>query len=385
MPPFPRLSFLALSQKNSEDASPAKADRRDFVIDMEPGGDRCRSSQHNGGFMRKKLLMGYAIWLGLFLAFEQAGAASAPDKIKFPYSPMSWNSLPWWVAKDAGHFDKNGLDVDLFYEGASSAIVQAMLAGEANFAGLAGPSVVTNVLAGGDVIQIAAVVKTFTIPMYSQPNITAVAQLKGQKVAVSRFGSISHIAAQNIFQKAGVTGATVVQSGGTPESAAMLMSGNVVAAMVPPPQSLMLKEKGFRELVSVRQFREWNIPVVENGIAARRSFIDKNPSVAKRFIRAAFEGIQTIYTNKELAIKTLAKYTKVSDEKILEESYRFSVEALTKEGMMPQEAFAALLEQLVSQKSIDEAASKKLPLTAYFDNRFVIELEREGFFKKLWQ
>ena len=324
------------------------------------------------------------IWLTGFIS-HQASAGSAPDKIKFPYSPMSWNSLPWWVAKDAGHFDKNGLDVDLFYEGASSAIVQAMLAGEANFAGLAGPSVVTNVLAGGDVIQIAAIVKTFTIPMYSQPSIKEVAQLKGQKVAVSRFGSISHIAAQNIFQKAGVTGVTVVQSGGTPESAAMLMSGNVVAAMVPPPQSLMLKEKGFRELVSVKQFREWNIPVVENGVAARRSFIDKNPNVAKRFVRAAFEGIQTIYTNKELAIKSLAKYTKVNDEKILDESYRYSVEALSKEGMMPQEAFAALVEQLVSQKSIDEAASKKLPLTAYFDNRFVIELEKEGFFKKLWQ
>jgi ABC-type nitrate/sulfonate/bicarbonate transport system substrate-binding protein len=324
------------------------------------------------------------IWLTGFIA-HQATAGSAPDKIKFPYSPMSWNSLPWWVAKDAGHFDKNSLDVDLFYEGASSAIVQAMLAGEANFAGLAGPSVVTNVLAGGDVIQIAAIVKTFTIPMYSQPSIKEVAQLKGQKVAVSRFGSISHIAAQNIFQKAGITGVTVVQSGGTPESAAMLMSGNVVAAMVPPPQSLMLKEKGFRELVSVKQFREWNIPVVENGVAARRSFIDKNPNVAKRFVRAAFEGIQTIYTNKELAIKSLAKYTKVNDEKILDESYRFSVEALSKEGMMPQEAFAALVEQLVSQKSIDEAASKKLPLTAYFDNRFVIELEKEGFFKKLWQ
>ncbi len=324
------------------------------------------------------------IWLTGFIS-HQASAGSAPDKIKFPYSPMSWNSLPWWVAKDAGHFDKNGLDVDLFYEGASSAIVQAMLAGEANFAGLAGPSVVTNVLAGGDVIQIAAIVKTFTIPMYSQPSIKEVAQLKGQKVAVSRFGSISHIAAQNIFQKAGVTGVTVVQSGGTPESAAMLMSGNVMAAMVPPPQSLMLKEKGFRELVSVKQFREWNIPVVENGVAARRSFIDKNPNVAKRFVRAAFEGIQTIYTNKELAIKSLAKYTKVNDEKILDESYRYSVEALSKEGMMPQEAFAALVEQLVSQKSIDEAASKKLPLTAYFDNRFVIELEKEGFFKKLWQ
>lgn len=325
-----------------------------------------------------------ASWVVLSLIDSAMGAA-APDKIKFPYSPISWNSLPWWVAKDAGHFERNGLDVELLYEGASSVIVQAMLAGEANFGGLAGPAIVSNVVSGGDVIQIAATVKTFTVPMYSAPNIKEVAQLKGQKVAVSRFGSISHIAAQNIFQKNGVTGAAVIQSGGTPESAAMLMSGAVAAAMVPPPHSIMLRDKGFRELVSVKQFREWNLPVVENGVAARRSFIDKNPAVALRLVRSVFEAIKTIYSNKEQAIKTLAKYTKVNDDKTLEESYRFSVEALSKEGSMPPEAFSALVEQLVSQKSLDEAASKKLPVTAYFENRFVNELEKEGFFKKLWQ
>ncbi|HVO93923.1 MAG TPA: ABC transporter substrate-binding protein, partial [Terriglobales bacterium] len=250
--------------------------------------------------MRRRVSVIAVVLLVVCLTSEESWTGVAPDKIKFPYSPISWNSLPWWMAKDAGHFEKNGLDVELFYEGASSAIVQAMLAGEANFAGLAGPSIVSNVLGGGDVIQIAAVVKTFTIPMYAQANIKEVAQLKGQKVAVSRFGSISHIAALNIFQKSGVSDVTMIQSGGTPESAAALMSGNVAAAMVPPPQSLMLREKGFRELVSVKQFREWNIPVVENGIAARRSFVEKNPSVAKRFIRAAFEGIRTIYTDKEL-------------------------------------------------------------------------------------
>jgi NitT/TauT family transport system substrate-binding protein len=335
--------------------------------------------------MRKFILLVGVI--SMFVGFTAAAvlSAAAPDKIKFPYSPISWNSLPWWMAKDAGHFEKNGLDVDLFYEGASSVIVQAMLAGDAQFSGIAGPSIVSNVISGGDVIQIAAVVKTFTVPMYAQPQIKSVAELKGQKVAVSRFGSISHLAAQTIFQKFNVPVPTLLQSGGTPESAAMLMSGAVAAAMVPAPQSLMLREKGYRELVGVKQFRDWNIPVVENGVAARRSYVDKNPSIAKRFIRSAFEGIQTLYTNKELAIKTLAKYTKITDEKILEESYRFSIDALSKEGFMPPEAFSALVEQLVSQKSIDEAASKKLPITAYFDNRFVDELEKEGFFKKLWQ
>ena len=325
------------------------------------------------------------LWILLTLAVcppSQNVSAATPDKIKFPYSPIAWNSLPWWMAKEGGFFEKYGLDVDMYFEGASTVIVQAMLANEANLGGLAGPSVVANVVNGGDVIQVAAVVKTFTVPMYSQPSITDVGQLKGQKVGVSRFGSISHIAALNILQRAGVT---IIQTGGIPESAAALMSGNVVAAMVPPPQSIMLREKGFRELVSVKQFREWNIPVVENGVAARRSYAEKNPNVVKRFIRAAFEGIRQIYDSKELATKTLAKYTKMTDEKLLDESYRFSVEALSKDAFMPPEAFAALVDQMVSQKSIDAVAAKKLPVTAYYDNRYFEELDKEGFFKKLWQ
>src|SRR5947208_17163482 len=104
------------------------------------------------------------------------------------------------MAKEARFFEKYGLDVEMNFEGASSVIVQAMLAGEANFAGLAGPAVVSNVVNGGDVIQVGAVVKTFTIPMYSQPSINEVARLKGQKRGVTRLHSVSHIAALHIIQ-----------------------------------------------------------------------------------------------------------------------------------------------------------------------------------------
>ena len=118
-----------------------------------------------------------AWFLSILLSLEvclpsQNVSAATLDKIKFPYSPIAWNSLPWWMAKEGGFFEKYGLDVDMYFEGASTVIVQAMLANEANLGGLAGPSVVANVVNGGDVIQVAAVVKTFTVPMYSQPSIT---------------------------------------------------------------------------------------------------------------------------------------------------------------------------------------------------------------------
>jgi len=240
-------------------------------------------------------------------------------------------------------------------------------------------------LAGGDIIQVAAVIKSFTTPMYSQPTIKELAQLKGQKVGVSRLASVSHLTAQSILQRAGVTGVTIIQTGGIPESSAALSSGNVAAAMVPPPQSVLLREKGFRELVGAKQLREMNIPFVENGLATRRSYAEKNSEQVKRFIKASFEGIRRMFDNKDLTMKTIAKYTKITDEKMLEESYRFAVDAISKDATVPHDAMAALVEQLVNLKSIEAPAAKKFAPTAYYENRYVNELEREGFFNKLWQ
>jgi len=321
----------------------------------------------------------------LIAVFSGPSTAVALDKFKFLYSPIAWQSLPWWMAKEAKLFEKNGLDVDIFFEGASSVIVQAMLAGELGMAGLAGPAVISNVLKGGDIIQVAAVVKTFTIPMYVQPSITELAQLRGKKIGVSRFGSVSHLTAQAVLQRAGITDVTIIQTGGIPESTAALSSGNVAGAMVPPPQSVLLREKGFRELVGIQQLREMNIRFVENGIAARRSYAEKNSETVKRFMKAAFEGLKKMYDDKEFTLRVIAKYTKINDPKMLEESYRFAIDAFAKDPRVPPEALEALIEQMISLKTIDPADAKKTPIAAYYDNRYIEELDKEGFFKKLWQ
>ena len=331
---------------------------------------------------------GAILWAFLtifILAQSPVSTAAALEKIRFPYSPISLESLPWWVAKDAKSFEKYGLDVEMTYEGASSAIIQDMLSGQANLAGVAGPAVIGNVLKGGDVIQVAAVIKTFDIPMYAAPSIKELADLTGKKVGVSRFGAISHFEAVLLLQRAGVKDVTIIQTGGIPESMAALSSGAVAAAMVTPPQSVLLREKGFRELVGVQQLRAMNIPFAGNGVAARRGYGEKNPGIVKSFIKGAFEGIKRIFEDKEFSMTTLAKYTKITDPKLLDESYRFAVDVFEKDGRVPPESQQSLVEQLIGLKLIDADAAKKTPTTAYYDNRYADELEKEGFFKSLWQ
>jgi ABC-type nitrate/sulfonate/bicarbonate transport system substrate-binding protein len=66
--------------------------------------------------------------------------------------------MPWIVAKENNLFLKNGVDVDMIFVGVSTVMIQSMLSGSADIAGLGGPAVISNVLRGGDIIQVAATV-----------------------------------------------------------------------------------------------------------------------------------------------------------------------------------------------------------------------------------
>ena len=323
------------------------------------------------------------IILSAFLVSPRLTAAL--DKIKFPYSPISYHSLPFLVAYEAKLFEKHGLSVDPIFAGASSLIVQSMLAGEADLAGMAGPAVISNVLRGGDVIQVAALVKSFSVPLYVQPSITQIGQLAGKPVGVTRFGSVSHFTAKAILDRSGVADAIIVQTGGYPESMTALSTNAIAGAMIPAPQSVVLREKGFRELVSIKQIRDMNIRFIEQGVVARRGFAEKNPDIVKRFISAVYDGLKKIHDDKPMAVKVLAKFTKISRQNMLEESFQAGIDAFAKDPRIPPEVFKDLADQLVGLKLIDGAAAQKTPLTAYYDNRYVDELEKAGFFKKLWQ
>ena len=322
----------------------------------------------------------------LILSMTQtASAAEKLDKVRFTYAPLSASGFLWFIAKDAGYFEKNRLDVDMYFEGASPIMVQSILAGENQLAGGLGPTVVTNVLQGGDVIPVACITHTFTTPMYVQPSITSLQQLRGKKVAVSRIGAVSHLTADSILRRARVGDVTIIQTGGIPESMAAIMTGNVDGAMVNPPNNIILREKGFREIVGAKQLKEMNLRFPENGVMAKRTWAEKNSDVVKKFIKSIAEGLKRMHDDKDFAIKTLGKYTKVTDTKSLEESYRWGIDSFFKDFKTQPDGIRLMVDQLASSRMIDANLAQKTPLTAYYENRYVEELEREGFFKKLWQ
>ena len=190
------------------------------------------------------------------LLFPFAALSQHSPKIPFPYGPMGLNSMPWIVAKEASLFEKNGINVDMIFVGVSTDMVQSMLSGSANVAGLGGPAVVSNVLRGGDIIQIAATVPYFTQSLMARPQITELAGLRGKKIGITRFGAVTDLALRALLERNNMKDVTILQMGGLAETMAGLSKGSVDGSMVSPPHNYTLLKQGFRELVSPKDLRK---------------------------------------------------------------------------------------------------------------------------------
>ena len=125
------------------------------------------------------------------LMFTVSNLASGQDKLtKFRFVHLEANgsqAVPF-IAKEARVFEKNGLDVEIIRIGGGSRVIQAMLAGEIKVAHGSSPGAVEANLAGADLVVIASTVNVATFRMMAAPTIKAFADLKGKKIAISRFG-----------------------------------------------------------------------------------------------------------------------------------------------------------------------------------------------------
>jgi ABC-type nitrate/sulfonate/bicarbonate transport system substrate-binding protein len=310
--------------------------------------------------------------------------AQSPTKIIFPYSPINASSLHWMVAKEGKIFDKYGLDVDLIFMGASSLILQSMLSGSTNLAGIAGPTIVSNVLKGGDVITVAATTP-LTISVVARPGIEKIEDLRGKKIGISRLGAVPHFAIQLILERFNVKDAVILQVGGQPEGAAALRRGAIDAAVLSLPHTHLLQKDGFREIFSHSDYNKFNIQFLSGGIASRRSYANRNRDVVVRFIKATLEGIKAMSVHESFAKQVFAKYARQSDSQVLEQIHKFAIETVSRDPEIPKDAIVSMARLMADFGLADRTAVSTTPAEAYYDESYVNEIKRSGFLKELWK
>ena len=334
------------------------------------------------GRILKKLTL--VILLGASLCSPSRSWAQALKKVPLPFSPIGINCLPWFVAKEARLYEKNGIDVDPVFIGASSALIQSMLSGAADMAGSGGPSIIANVLQGGNIIHVTAMVPRFTQSIMVKPEIKKPEDMAGKKIGVSRLGTVTHFALQTALDGYGVKNVTILQMGGQPEAVAGLIRGSVDGAVFSPPYNFQLKKQGYNELVSPSDLQKFTA-FITNGIIVRRSVVEKDKDPLIRLIKSTAEAIKLISTDREFTKKVITKWMPLKDPDLLEQVYRFATENYSREGFVPEAALAGMVKQMVQSNLVDPKVAAGTPLTAYYDNRYVEEVKRSGFFDQLWK
>lgn len=294
---------------------------------------------------------------------------------------MSASLIHPFVARDSGQFQKYGVDARLVLFEGGSLLAQAALAGETKFSVTSGPVTIASRSAGADTIVIAGYINTLPYNLVTAKSITNLDQLKGKKIAISRFGSNTDTAVRLLLEKVGLNPAkdvTIIQMGAQPSRFQALVAGSIEATIIAPPFDITAKKQGFNVLVNLAKL---SIAYPQQVVETTDRFIKENPQLVKNYLKGFIAGIHYGLTNKEGAKKIMAKYLRITDPEILEATYASYAETTDRRAFPNMQGFRYAVDELA--RRLPAAKDKKAE--DFVNMRFLNELEKEGFFKELYK
>jgi NitT/TauT family transport system substrate-binding protein len=241
--------------------------------------------------------------------------SSAQDKIVLPvtYSAINANMLSLWVAKDAGYFDDQGLDVRMLLIRGGSLAVQLLVTGQSPIGLIGGTAAAYAYLQGNkDVVIISRLQNVMAYTLGAKPEIQKPEDIKGKKLAVSRFGSTSDFVAEYALKHLGLkkTDVTMIQIGLESDRLIAMQRGDISLSVFSPIITPVVKKAGMRILLDLEELK---VPYLLTGHGTTRGFLEKNRSVVVKFMKASILAIKRIKNDRPFAEKVLAKHVRTSD------------------------------------------------------------------------
>ncbi|MBI2367746.1 MAG: ABC transporter substrate-binding protein [Deltaproteobacteria bacterium] len=310
-----------------------------------------------------------------------ASPASGADRLLGVQSARVMSQSMPWIAQETGIFRKYNLEFPLVYIGSSPLATAAMLGGDAQMMIDGGLGTVRAVVQGNsELVFIAGIKNYLTQSILAKPEIKRLEDLRGKKVGVTRIGATTHYFAVQAFKRRSMEAGrdyVMIQTGGAPEMLAALLSGAIEAGTMTAPWDTRAIAEGFHYVVFGPDLR---LPQVAVSFITRRSLIARSSPLIAQFMRAMAEAAKILHTDKEVTFKVLGKYLRVEDRKILEAGYNAEIKALEPKMELKLEALQAILDDV----ALVDPHAKQIKAVELYDRRFLDEMEKSGFFEKLW-
>lgn len=216
--------------------------------------------------------------------------------------------LPFYYAHDTKIFEKHGLQVELV-QMRSDLQLAGVVSGEVDYTPSVGPSAAA--FAAG--LPVKALAVLYRAPLFSlvgPATLASAKDLEGKKVAVSRIGSESHRYGTLMLESGGADPkkVTFIQTGSTTVSLTAIQQASVNAAVLSPPFTGIMAEKGFKILSRSRGLAE--APWL--GLVVHRQKVERQAEQVRRMLRSMREVVGAIRRDKAAVISYIEKNFKVS-------------------------------------------------------------------------
>jgi NitT/TauT family transport system substrate-binding protein len=330
----------------------------------------------------RKSMKQAATALLLLLFSPTALLAQSQKTLLLGLSSISGGIETLYVTKKIGAFKRNGLDVDfLLLQGGSQAL-QVLLSGELKLiSGGGGGAAQRARFKGAGNLLVATYTPTMPYSLYVNRKIQDAKQLKGAKIAISRFGSSSDFAARFMVSRLGLDPAkevTIMQFGNQRERMSALMNGAVEGSVVDAPNTLIARQQGFVELADASKL---GLIYPHNNIATTDRFIRDEPQTVFSFLRAFVEGIAYYRTHKVESVQMIKEFLRVSDNAIAEEAYDYYSRITPAKPYPSAEGVRGVIEEI----ALSEPAIRNTKVEQFVDPSFIAKLDQSGFIDGLYK
>ena len=255
-------------------------------------------------FLCLRLALGFLI---VALAHASSVAQEKP-KIFFGSSSKTLGYGPLWAAVKKGFLEQQGLDGQLVLLRGTPMNVQALAAGSLHVGSGGAEAFYEATERGLDLAMIGGTINGLTHDIVAAKKYKTIEDLRGAVFGSSSLTSGTVTALKQALKLKGLEYPRdykiLVIAGGSSANLAALQSGQIAATTVAIPLNYAAEEAGFNVVGRLIDA----IPEYELGtLAVKRSWAEKNRSLAVRFMKGLALTHRWLYENKEAAVDFLAR------------------------------------------------------------------------------
>ena len=335
--------------------------------------------------MKRGLLAGLLLALSAIILAPDLSDAAEPlglRKARMAFTSLSSVMCPPWIAREAGIFNKHGLDVEVIATPTGVEGMNALIAGEVQFLQISGGTTASAALGGADVIVVGTTLDSLVQHLIVRPEIEKPEQLRGKALGITRFGTSIDVGARlalRHFALAPEKDVAIVQVGGMESMVAALQANRIQAGMLSYPAITQALKLGHRSLLDIASL---GIPYAFTGMTTRGRLIRDDADLVRRYMMAQTEAIARAKRDKSLALKVMGKYLRTANPAALAESYEIDVQKyMLRVPLTTVEAMNSVLEDLAGRiPKAKDTDPRKL-----FDDSFVRQMQASGFIDALYR